>query len=509
MNAINYHKMSRLLAVTGRPAYVKVAGEQVDPATPVYADPIKKLYPVQTKEATFLSFVNAIDQNADSQQIQEIRKYAAFWKIEADLDAAEQALIADRTEMSLSELPDSDFALCQKHGSETIRKYAAVDPTTTVEAAIAFYENRTRYPLEWRKQAAVNLLARADQFATPLPAYVSEYLHKAAGYAVATTEAIDQALGARIDLTPARDHEALNKIAVVLNKIAESEELRYNTELVAEVLGAMDEYDRDIKLAQHYESGRLPLPEEMLAMTETSLQKYAGCQNRIVRLVNGHEVDVADLSVDALDAVDEKLAGMSLSKLAEVLPTLPKPEADLLIELLPAAQHWKTAGDETKAVTPAPTPNPAPAPAPTPNPAPAPVNPSFGTPAAATPAPVTPAPTSAPAVQPAAQPAATPVGNNASPDESIDDYINRISAPKTAPAPTMNNTLDNSTDMDADAAAFAASPVKNFQPVKQVVPGATLPNGNIKVPPGKLWVDTPEGRRATARDPNFHRGSNK
>lgn len=485
MNDVNYHKMSRLLAVTGRPEYVKVASEHVDCPVNGYADPIRKLYPCHTKEATFLSFLNGIDRGADSEQITAIRKYARFWNIEQDCADAEAKLADDRAELSTDDLPDHDFALVQQHGTQLVRKYAAFDPSTTVDAAIAFYENRTLYPLAWRKQASVSLLERAERFDAHLPAYVSEYLHKAAGYAVATPGAIDDAIVARMNLTPAGDRESLSKMASVLNAIAEDENLRYNTDLVSEVLDTMDSYDREIKLAQHYSTGRCPLPEEMLTLTETDLKKYAGCNRRIVSLVNGHEVDVADLSPAALDAVDEKLASMSLAKLAEVLPTLPKPEADLLIALLPQGQSWKTAAEAigTPAATPAPSPIPAPAP-------------SLGTPAAATPAPIQAAPVQAPAIAPASQPAAVPAGNNMQPDESADAYFDRISAKPATPAP-MSNTLNDFTDMEADRQAFVNAPPVPMQPLKKA-----LPPGTIAVPPGPKLVDTPAERLKQARDPH-------
>lgn len=264
----------------------------------------------------------------------KIAACAKVWGIEADVKGALAKIAASTAQLGEEQLPDADFALCQEHKGSKIRKFAAVDAETTVDAAIAFHDNRAKYPLAWRKQAAVNLLARAQSFDALLPEYVNEYLHKAAGFAVATQASVDQILIERANRSSYVGDEASAKLASILGDLAENEDLRHNVDRVNEVVELIDNYDRSMKLAQFYGHG-VSLPEELLAITEPKLAKLAGQERNFVRLVNGHTVDIRHLDGDTLDTVSDGLAKLSHAKLADILPTLPKPEADLLVQLMP------------------------------------------------------------------------------------------------------------------------------------------------------------------------------
>ncbi len=261
----------------------------------------------------------------------QLADFARLWGIKGEVKTACEALEKARKQASLSELPDADFAMLQPHKGETVRKYAAFDKESTYDSAVAFYDNRHRYPLAWRKQAASELIQRAEKHQTVIPEYVNDYLHKAAGFAVPTQASIEEALVQRLNL---RDGEPTQKLASALDAIAGNSMLRYDSELVTEFLYAMDRHDRETKIASHY-GVDLQLPEEMLEWSLPKLAKFAGISNRIVRLTNGYEVDVTEISHDTLESVADGMSRMSHEKLAAVLPTLPRPDADLLVHLLP------------------------------------------------------------------------------------------------------------------------------------------------------------------------------
>lgn len=328
---MNLHALNAIFAVTGRPGYVKTAGAD---APAGYADTFGGKYPCQDRSATWTSAMEAHRDGAPAEIQSKIAACAKVWGIEADVAAGIAKLAASTAQLSEDQLPDADFTLCQEHNGAKIRKFAAVDAETTVDAAIAFHDNRAKYPLAWRKQASVNLLARAQEFDALLPEYVNEYLHKAAGFAVATQASVDQILIERANRSSYVGDEASAKLASILGELAENEDLRHNVDRVNEVVELLDSYDRSMKLAQFYNHG-VSLPEELLAVTEPKLSKMAGQERNHVRLVNGHTVDIRHLDGDTLDTVSDGLAKLSHAKLADVLPTLPKPEADLLVQLMP------------------------------------------------------------------------------------------------------------------------------------------------------------------------------
>jgi hypothetical protein len=330
-----------LLGVTGRPSYVKAASEQVAEDAPVLpqacADGIQGTLPCNSKEATFLSAAKVASARAagkpyNTETEQDIMKFARFWQITDDVVAAQKKIAAAAEPRTLG---SSDFALNEVHQGTPLKKYAAYDGDTTTRAASAFYDNRHKYPLPWRQKTAKELIARATRFGVigEIPGDVSTYLHKAAGYAFPSQEAITNSLVCRLNRLPGSKKVASEKLAAALGAIADAPHLRYNHELVQDVLTLTDRFDRELKLAAHYSDADdgVTLPEEMLDLT-TPMIKHAGEVHRggEVDLQNGSTVNVHFLTKEALEVVDPELAKMSKIKLAGVLPTLPRPDADLL-----------------------------------------------------------------------------------------------------------------------------------------------------------------------------------
>ncbi len=337
------HLLNRILAVTGRPVWMKSAASEEAIPNSAYADLWNRRLPCHTKEAAFISCLIGGEEGVDEEVGQSLAKFARFWGIDADVKAAQEKLAASKHQIPIEDMPDQDFALVAEHQGSKVRKYASVDAGTTYDAAIAFHENRAKYPYAWRKEAATKLLERAQRYQTILPAYVSEYLHKAAGFAVATQNSIDDAVIERVNRAPKSFEGAAEKLAGLMDEFATNPSLRYNSELMGGLLETMDQFDRETKIASVYGHG-LDLPEEMLVHTEPTLSKLAGASQRFATLVNGREVDVSLLPPDALESVGEGLSKMAHAKLCEILPTLPKPEADLLCELMPKTAAVGPAG---------------------------------------------------------------------------------------------------------------------------------------------------------------------
>ena len=344
MGNVSLTTLHCLMGVAGKPAYVKAASEQehhAGAAPTACADGMMGQYPCDSRESTYVSALKIASAKADGAQTDALEsslmKFAKFWQIEDDVRGALEKVAAH---LAPVEIQDSDYMLHETYQGQPIRKFAAYDPTSTIESAEAFFDNRHRYPLAWRQKTARALIKKARENDADIPDHISNYLFKAAGFGFPSQAAIENGLVGRLNHITHTRKTAGEKLAQALGAIADSPALRYNHDLVTDMLEITDRFDREMKLAAFYDSD-VDLPEEMLELT-TPMIKQAGEVEHggSVSLQNGQSVNVHRLSKEALEAVDDALVNMPKTKLAKVLPTLPAPDADVLCK---AAGVVKTA----------------------------------------------------------------------------------------------------------------------------------------------------------------------
>ena len=279
-------------------------------------------YSFNDRNATFCSFVTAHVKQASAEVLQSCNDYAYFWGITDECKAAVQKI----AEYKPAELKDTDFALVQGD----LKKFAAYDEDSTRQAALAFINQRDRLPMAWRKEAATKLLARGERFGVNFPEFVNQDLHKSAAMGYPTKETLEEALVCRFNEC---DNDALNaKLAEVIEPLIDDEQLRYDDAQVKIAMEALETYDAGTGLTSGY-CKTIDFPEEIIGTTTRDLEKIAGYSKIAVDLSNGRTVNVEELSKEALAAVDPELAKLAQSDLIDVLPTLPKGDADLLARL--------------------------------------------------------------------------------------------------------------------------------------------------------------------------------
>lgn len=308
-------KLSAVIKASGIPEFVKAANV-----------PDEVEYDYSSKETTYLSFVQALVKNASGDILSDACDYAKFWGITAECVKAKEK-IAEL--MQTPELKDEDYALVACDGGVKIQKYAAYDAASVVSASEAFYENRDKYPFEWRNKVAQVLLTKAAQHCAVMPAYLSRYLEKAGGYGAAGKEALEDALISREQACPAEHQDSFDKVAQVVEAMIADEALRTDIDFVKDAMTVIDGFDTLIgykeALAEEI------IPDELVL---TNLRKVAAGDRCVIKLANGYELDVRDLSKDDLGIIDNKLASLSQEELIDVLPTLPRSDADLLTRIL-------------------------------------------------------------------------------------------------------------------------------------------------------------------------------
>lgn len=305
--------LEQAFSLIGRKDLTKTASAQQD-------------YSFDDRDATLCSFVRALVKEAGA--LPKCRDMARFWGIQDQCAEVEQKIAGYKP----AELSDDQYALVKQAGDQTIRKFAAFDRNSTVEAGIALVNQRERYPLSWRKEAALRLLGKAAEYDAPLPEFVQQALHKTAGLAYPTAESAEEMLVSRLNMVKKAEHqEMMSKLASLLEHLIDHQELRYDQSFVKEAVAAIEQVDVEAGLTDCYGQGML-LPEDLLDITTNQLEKVAGMKIAVT-LVNGHTLPLEGLSKEALDAVDPNLSKLASDELADVLPTLPKGDADLLVRL--------------------------------------------------------------------------------------------------------------------------------------------------------------------------------
>jgi len=304
--------LADILRSTGTPDFVKTA--VADDGTADFS----------TREATFITFARGLVKAASGDEQEHVDIHTRFWGIEKECNEFRAKLAALQQPWLL---PDSAFCLLRKEAS--VRKYAAFDSASTRMAAISFTEQASNYPFAWRNEAATAILHKAAEYKTALPEYVENYLHKAACFGAADVEAVEEAILLREQITAPEHAESFQKVATVLEQMIADPALRTDMGFLKEAMAAVDAFDQASNptalLIENIISDGLTLP---------SLQKMAAEDSLIVTLTNGVEVDCSKLTKQALAAVDPNLANMELGELASVLPTLPRPDAELLSRIL-------------------------------------------------------------------------------------------------------------------------------------------------------------------------------
>lgn len=291
-----------------------------------YADRDGKLFACHTKEATLVNYAYFVDQRDSYSRNQRdvvqkrFDEKLAFWDItdaKADIEAAVTKTASVKYAMEI----------------QGDKLFGYQDAESLVKAASEFYANRHKFPYENRKTAARTLILEGEKLAARYPNDVVLFMNKAAGWALPSKEGILSVLHRRAYDTQYKDTSALEKIAAAAVDLVKDESGQvYDLEKVAAFMSAVDAYDRLTKVARRYADYGVP---EEYVFSDTDLTKTAAEMHSKVKLTNGSEITLSDSFFEKLSSADPDLAKSIMGnheKAAEILPTLPRPDADYIIE---------------------------------------------------------------------------------------------------------------------------------------------------------------------------------
>ena len=348
----------------GLPAFVKEAAvEGKDEVGKIpsssFADPRNRKFPCHTKAATWLA--NAYFQNSkdayskdEAALVQErIVKAAEYWSIREIVKRFNQAheKMASFDEAALQ---DSDYALVAEFDGKPVRRFPISNAPSVKAAGEYLYAHRFEYPYPWRKAAARRILAKAVEFdekfekgekvASQILRFepqTLEYLQRAAGLGMTHPQWAAEKVAQRVYMLPDRlrpYQRKLAELAVELRKMN-----RCTSKQMGKLAEVLDVLDRETGLCRNYHEG-VEMPEEICF---TILQKEAeDILDSYITLQTGSiypvgllaslplEKVAGVLGADFIDQIKTSNGDLDIAKFAEILPTLPRPDAKLIERVL-------------------------------------------------------------------------------------------------------------------------------------------------------------------------------
>ena len=322
----------------------------------LFADSHRRFFPIDCPASTWLSAAyfskNAVAgalpySSTESEHIKHILlKAANVYEIEADAVKISEAIVsADLSpEPTEAEINDSYGWVMKdaESGAVVARKYPMFDSRGVEKAAAYFEEYRSHYPQDVRKGIARQIMRKAGSFGMDVDGLPSA-VRCEAGFGIPQRVVVMDEILRRSRLT--KDAEASMALANVNNMLSEFsvDELSSNLDKLAELL---DDFDTSAGLTPYYGT-ELRMPADFLfevALKEAeavvddsvSLSKYVFSVEKLASLEPSVFAGVLGADVARDLSTDDKL---DQQKLADVLPTLPRPDKTALEEHLIALFH--------------------------------------------------------------------------------------------------------------------------------------------------------------------------
>jgi len=365
---VNHQQLYALDKLVGIPEFVKSA--EMEPVKQLpsssFADPIRRKFPCHTKAATWLA-------NAYFQQVatlypkdqcalvqDRIIKCADYWKIRGLVDDFNKKW-EKLSHFDAPALSDSDYAIVANVDGHKIRRLPMPTPVSVKIAGERLYADRFSYTYPMRKAAARKILLKAADIdkvgvenvpvgGLSFDNETESYLVKAAGIGTTHPQWAAEKLANRVLMMGKLDPK--NEVQVNMAKVATmvGEMDAPDTETFLKLAELVDEVDRATGICNHYIHG-VELPEEIFFdVQEKTAAEIVG---QHIVLQNGSVYPLsafAELPVEKIaevlgnefaDAIRDEQGKLDPIKFAEIAPTLPRDDANLLERVI---QLVKTAG---------------------------------------------------------------------------------------------------------------------------------------------------------------------
>jgi len=346
----NLQFLHSLTSVVNPPEFVKQAME-VDteaieklPDT-AFANATHREYPCHTKEACWTSYLywqgaprRQLDKCAELSIDLNFNKFIDFWNLEKEANE-----MLSSFEKKSEELTPDKYAIVTNVKGTTYKLYPIHDDVSVKTSSATFMHSHSNYPYSTRKLCAAKILDASKKHNVCLPEDEVSYLQKAAGIGIGEPIKIKKEINNRIALAKKinrSNNEIYEKLADTVTHIVNKDYCL--PEQMSKLAQAIDLFDAATGVDSYYSD--IASPEEVcFTTTLNDMEKVAAEVAHSVTLSNGVSFKLAELikaGKDLFDVVDSNLwndvAGNDMEvKLAEILPTLPRDDAELITRLAP------------------------------------------------------------------------------------------------------------------------------------------------------------------------------
>jgi hypothetical protein len=318
----------------------------------LFADPARRLFPIDSPAATWLSNAYFAKHAADgdlpycddeaSCVSEQLMKAAVTYGVAEDcrkiVEAMKQAMVKEASD------PDADYGWVIRDadtGQVIKRRYPMFDETGVKKASAYFTENRQKYPVGLRRHIARRIMDKAAEYKLGYDRLDGAVLREA-GYGIPRKDVLMEEILERAHLVKdAEDADA----AVLLLNVNEmlagmpDTEIGQNLDKIAEV---MDAFDHVAGLTRHYGT-KILMPADILFDVNLDkaaeavedaicLKQHMFSLNKLAELQPSVFADV--LGDDFVGFITDDDGNVSRTKMADALSSLPKPDKAALEEHL-------------------------------------------------------------------------------------------------------------------------------------------------------------------------------
>jgi hypothetical protein len=351
-------ELYRLIQIYPPPPFVKDASAaelcgSTDLPAHVYADPRHRLYPCHTPAATWTSHCFFLEKKSDYRPddaraiADRLTYYGKYHNILAAMGETEKQAAQHRRQQPIESLPDDDFAFVFQDSGVAERHCPLRNGNEVVKAAEYLLRWRDSFPYELRRDAAERIMHKAASLGVSFADHsLEDFLEKQAGYGVCTAKDLATLLVDRVQASRAGPGP-LSQVQGELLKMAklcvEKPSQVREPGTLAKVASIVDQFDRQYGLYHHYGPDFPRIEDVLFGITR---EKMASVANTHCATITGSLYNLADLERlkmrDVSDAMGSALASalssdgvhLDSEKMAAVIPTLPRGDAELFDRLM-------------------------------------------------------------------------------------------------------------------------------------------------------------------------------
>jgi hypothetical protein len=331
------------------PDFVKQASlDTVRPrelAITAYGDPRNKDFPCDTAASTWLSSLFFQEKRAeyhpkDQARIQSnIDSYAVYHKCKLAVDRM-RGRWEELHKEAESRLPDSAYAYVMTLENGTKDRHLRITNTLETKAAADWLETyRDRIPYSDRRKIALRILEKAAQYGAGLGKQ-AEFIERQAGRGVCEPAEVVSMIKGRAQY--AKNAIVSDGIIKLAQSVEKTPRQALHPDSLIKLAETMDQIDQGLGLIGRYAEG-ISRPEDVIF--KATFSKVASDVQSVVATTSGRIYSKNDFKKLALDDVrdlygsdfaEQVRSGLDVDpeKMAELVHTLPRPDAELLDTLM-------------------------------------------------------------------------------------------------------------------------------------------------------------------------------